>query len=160
MNTQIATSREEAWKGIKNFLDILTRRDMIREHEGKLDMALLEELTDRVKELKAEIEELDKRKRILASRVAVLERAIQAETENDLDYLDNEQVVSKAEIVRQLIRESGEKGITVAEIRAELEKQGQTLSRNFAYSTIARLKEDKEIVKKATRYFWKVRTTA
>jgi predicted transcriptional regulator len=159
LNPQVA-SREEAWQAIKNFLDIITRRDTIREGERKPDMALLEELTDRVKELKAEIEELDKRRRILASRVAVLERAIQAETENDLDYLDEEHVVSKAEIVRHLIRDSGEKGITVAEIRAELEKQGQTLSRNFAYSTIARLKEDKEIVKKATRYFWKVRTTA
>jgi Fe2+ or Zn2+ uptake regulation protein len=92
--------------------------------------------------------------------VAVLERAIHAETENDLDYLDEEAVVSKAEIVRQLIRNSGNTGISISEIRAELEKQGQSLSRNFAYSTLARLREDKEVVKKATRYFWKNKTSA
>ena len=123
-------------------------------------MALLEELTNRVAELKAEIDELDKRKRILAARVAALERAIHAETKNDLDYLDDKPVVSNAEIVRQLIRNSGEAGISVSEIKGELEKHGQSLSGNFAYVALARLREDKEVVKKTTRYFWKGKTTA
>ena len=155
-----ALDKEEIWQSVKNSLALLTSCDTNSVSREKHNMALLQELKNRIAEWKEEIEELDRRKRILAQRIATMERAVEAEINRDCDYLDEEPTTSKAQIVRNLIKGAGSAGITVGEIKDELLKQGQSISRNFVYSTLARLREDGEATQEEDRYFWKAKTTA
>ena len=123
-------------------------------------MALVEELQKRMKELNAEIDDLDQRKRALAAQLSIFEKAHEAAISAEVEALDEETLGSKTERVRSLIRRSGTMGITRDEIREEFERQGLSLEKNYVYSTLFRLRKDNEITQKEDRYFWKARTTA
>jgi hypothetical protein len=153
------TQREEMWESFKKSLDNLLLYELSCETGERFartetNMPLLNELEKRIKELNDEITELDRRKRILAGQVNVLQRAADVVVKGELAALDEEPVTSKAEIVRSLIRQAGPNGISRDDIREELERQGQSLAKNYVYSTLARLREDGEISQMEDRYFW------
>ena len=149
--------REEISQSIIKSLDMLLECDKVcesTERRRELNMSLLSDLEDRIKNMNEEIDELDRRKRLLSAQVGILQKAAKVILNGEMEALDEEPVMSKAEIVRDLIRDSGPVGITRDEIRAQMERQGQSFSRNFVYSTLARLRQDNEVTQKADRYFW------
>ena len=164
--TTPSPSREKLWQDIKISLDNLFKWDLQCEipkrdsDRAERNMGLIKELQKRTKELNAEIDDLDKRKRALAAQVSALEKASQAILQGQCDALDGETLPSKTELVRDLIKRSGEDGITREEIKQELERLGMSLEKNYVYSTLFRLRQDKEIAQKEDRYFWKAKTTA
>ena len=117
-------------------------------------MSLVKELEDRIAQFKAEVEELEKRKRILSARILLLEKALHTEKDTEVDWLDGEPTASKAQAVREIIQSRGQNGATTADVREGLDQLGYSLKRNLVYSTLARLREDGEITKKGDLYFW------
>ncbi|MGD0128626.1 MAG: hypothetical protein ABSF46_24975 [Terriglobia bacterium] len=165
MNTQVEPEREELWGTLKKSLDNLLLLELNKERvknekRDNPNMPLIGDLQERIKQLNAEIDDLDRRKRALSNHAAILQKALDVIVSGEMEALDEETLPSKTELVRNLIRESGEAGITRDEIRQELERQGREFEKNFVYSTLARLRSENEITQKEDRYFWKVKTTA
>ena len=166
MQIEPTQEREELLNEIKISLDNLSRlnsqcktvkRDSIL---SEISMALAEELQKKIKELNAEIADMDQRRQFLAGKLSVLEKAYEVAINSELEVLDEETLGTKTERVRDLIRRRGTMGITRDEIREEFERQGLSLTKNYVYSTLFRLRKDDEITQKEDRYFWKAKTTA